>query len=70
MNLFSCEGNLNCRHIFFSFLFSVVLGLGCCTLLSPVAAPRLLPEVASRCGAWAVVVRTSVVAAHGLRSCS
>ena len=47
MNLFSCEGNLNCHQIFFSLLFLVVLGLGCCTLLSPVAAPRLLPEVAS-----------------------
>ena len=35
-----------------------------------VAVRGLLIAVASRCGAWALGVQASVVAAHGLSSCS
>ena len=45
-----------------------MLGLHCCTGFSLVVAGGLLISVASRCGAWALGLTASVVAALGLWS--
>ena len=62
----------------FIYLFMAALGLRCCTWafsrcgergLLFVVVHGLLIAVASRCGAWALGARASVVVARGLNSC-
>ena len=65
-------------NLFIYLFILAALGLRCCTRafsgcsepgLLFVAVCRLLIAVASRCGAWALGARVSVVVAHRLSSC-
>ena len=66
------------KFIYFIYLFLSVLGLCCCTRAFSNCSERgllfvvvcgLLIVVASRCRAWVLGTRASIVAARGLSSC-